>query len=132
MAAVGIKYHHDIPIPPLHNINDANVTHTFMQYKQPPNGLVNDRNGFFGLFMYVNTRVQNPNISPGWIKKSMKIETMAAMIPMIAAHETMVNCVGTVIKLATMNPIKIPITIKNVLLIELTILLLFILLGFLN
>jgi hypothetical protein len=34
--------------------------------------------------------------------------------------------------LATMNPIKIPITIKNVLLIELTILLLFIVLAFLN
>ncbi len=58
--------------------------------------------------------------------KSMKIETMAAVIATIAAHETMVNCVGIVIKLATMNPIMIPIPTKNVVLIELTILLLFI------
>jgi hypothetical protein len=122
IETTGIKYHHDIPIAFLATKNAANVTQTFMQYKQPPMGLYMKRNGFIGFFTTRSKNVvQKPKIWLGWITKSMKIVTMAAVIAVIADHEMIENC-GPLIKLAAMNPIMVPIPTKNVWSIALTIL----------
>ena len=64
--AININHHHPMLVSPRVAKNTKNVTHTFMQYKQPPNGLAINLNGFgFNDLNHSNPRPQNPKICSG-------------------------------------------------------------------